>query len=136
MKIILASKSKRRIFLLKKTGLNFRVIKSNLNESLIEFGNSPKKYCQKLSILKAQLVAKDNPDNLIIAADTIVNIKNKILEKPLDYNDAVKMLKCLRGKEHFVHTGVAIISLFNKISINFVIHRIKLILTAKLNISI
>jgi len=119
MKIILASKSSRRNYLLKKLIKDFIVIDSKFDESLIKI-KTPKKYCQKLAVLKAQHVAQKNTDSIVIAADTIVSIKNKILEKPSNYDEAFKMLKLLSGDTHFVHTGVSIISISNKIYINFI----------------
>ena len=119
MKIILASKSSRRSYLLKKLIKDFTIIDSKLDESLIK-NKKPKEYCQKLAVLKAQRVAQNNTDCIIIAADTIVSIKNNILGKPSSYDEAFKMLKLLSGKIHFVHTGVSIISPSNKSHVNFI----------------
>ena len=116
MKIILASKSPRRKDLLNKTGLKFEIVDSKLDESLIPT-TEPKKYCQKLAMLKAELVLKKYPQDLILAADTIVCINNKILEKPIDKNDAFNMLTLLSGCTHKVYTGVSILS--KKINLNF-----------------
>ena len=116
MNVILASKSKRRERLLKKLGLNFKIIDSKLDESNIKF-KRPHLYCQKLANMKANLVLEKNPDSLIIGADTIVYIDNKILEKPSNYKEAFNMLKMLSGKKHSVYTGVSILSKF--ININF-----------------
>tara|TARA_B100001029_G_C15039465_1_gene442533 strand:+ start:732 stop:1301 length:570 start_codon:yes stop_codon:yes gene_type:complete len=118
MKIILASKSSRRSYLLKKLIKDFTIIDSKFDESLIK-NKKPKEYCQKIAISKAQSVAQKNADSIVIAADTIVSIKNNILEKPSSYNEAFKMLKLLSGSTHFVHTGVSIIYPFNKSNVNF-----------------
>ena len=118
MKIILASKSSRRSYLLKRLVKDFTIIDSKFDESLIKNKN-PKEYCQELAILKAQHVAQKNANSIVIAADTIVSIKNNILGKPSNYDEAFKMLKLLSGKTHLVHTGVSIISKFNKPYINF-----------------
>ena len=97
MNVILASKSKRRERLLKKLGLNFKIIDSKLDESNIKF-KRPHLYCQKLANMKANLVLEKNPNSLVIGADTIVYVDNKILEKPSNYKEAFNMLKMLSGK--------------------------------------
>ena len=61
---------------------------------------------------------KKYPRGLILGADTIVCIDNKILEKPANYNESFAMLRLLSGKTHYVHTGVSILS--KKTSLNFV----------------
>lgn len=119
MKIILASKSPRRKQLLKKILNNFEIIDSKLDESKIKL-NTPKKYCLNLAQLKAKNVVKKFPKDLIIAADTIVCIKNNILGKPNNYNEAFEMIKSLSNRTHIVYTAVSIISEINKININFV----------------
>ena len=117
MKIILASKSPRRKDLLKKAGIKFKIIDSKLDESTIPL-IEPKKYCQKLATLKAEAILKKHPQDLILAADTIVCIDNKILEKPIDKQDAFNMLTLLSGRTHKVYTGVSILS--KKTDLNFV----------------
>jgi len=117
MKLILASKSKRRYNLLKKLKINFQVIDSKLDESQMK-ETDPLLHCQKLAHLKAEIVLKKNLKSVIIGADTIVCINKKILEKPTDYNDAFRMLKLLSGKLHSVYTGISILTKSKKI--NFV----------------
>ena len=107
--IILASKSKRRHDLLKKTGIDFEVIESRLDESLIK-NNNPKLYCQELAKLKAQTVLNKKPTSTVIGADTIVYLNEKILEKPQNYNEAFRMLRMLSGEIHSVYTGVSILT--------------------------
>ena len=119
MNIILASKSKRRHYLLKKLIKDFKIIDSSFDESTIKIKN-PKKHCQKLAISKAETVSKKNFDSIIIAADTIVSINNKILEKPSNYKESFNMLKLLSGKIHSVHTGVSIICREKNINFNFI----------------
>ena len=107
--IILASKSSRRHKLLKNLKINFKIVDSNFDETSIKIKN-PEKYCEKLSFLKANTVSKIYQNDTIIAADTIVCINNKILEKPLNYKEAFNMLKLLSGKIHYVYTGVTILA--------------------------
>lgn len=112
-KIILASGSPRRKELLEKLGLEFEVIKSDVDESVIDI-TSPKRLVAKLAELKAEDIAnRENvvSDNLIISADTIVAYKNEILGKPKDDLDAMRMLKMLNNKKHQVYTGMCIIDM-------------------------
>ena len=107
MKIILASGSPRRRELLKEIGLEFEVHKPEADESHSE-NEKPEELCERLSRLKALAVAREFPDCLIIAADTIVVIDGKILGKPHDKNEAFTMLKTLAGREHEVLTGISV----------------------------
>jgi septum formation protein len=106
--IILASKSPRRQFLIKELGLDFEIRTRDTDESF------PKKLKGKQIALylckkKAEPFRKElKPNDLLITADTIVWIGNKVLNKPANYKEAVKMLKMLSGKMHTVYTGVCI----------------------------
>jgi len=62
-----------------------------------------------LSRRKAERVARDLPDGLVIGADTVVALDGEILEKPKDAADAVRMLSRLSGRTHEVFTGVALV---------------------------
>ncbi|MBB6062450.1 septum formation protein [Thermosipho japonicus] len=103
MKIILASKSPRRIELLKLLKIDFEVIPSNLDENIKE--RDPKLLAEKLSYLKAMSIKKDG---VVLAADTVVTLNKEIFGKPRDYKEAFRMLKSLSGKWHTVITGVTI----------------------------
>jgi septum formation protein len=106
--IILASKSPRRQFLLKELGLCFEIRTKEVDESF------PKKLKGRqiaLYLCKKKAEAFKNElrsNDLLITADTIVWIGNKVLNKPAGYNEAVKMLQLLSGKMHTVYTGVCI----------------------------
>ena len=117
-KIILASKSSRRKQLLSRILDDFKIINSNLDESKIKI-DDPAKYCRNLSYLKAKTVSKNFKNDIVIGADTIVFLNNTILGKPKDYNEAFNMLKRLSGQTHTVFTGVTILSINNKVNINF-----------------
>ena len=106
-RIILASGSPRRRELLKDIGLDFEIYKPDVDESRLN-NEPPQDLCLRLSRLKAEAGAKKFPDCIIIAADTIVVIDNKILGKPHDREDAFNMLKTLQGREHEVITGVSV----------------------------
>lgn len=107
-KIILASKSPRRKALLKNIGLKFTVEVSDVKEKTDDNIN-PREIAENLSFEKARKIAKKHKDAIIIAADTFVVFKNKILGKPKTEKNAEKMLKLLSGKQHFVITGFTII---------------------------
>ena len=106
MNIILASKSPRRKMLLDRLKCKFKVIPANIDESKISTKMNPQSYCISLAKNKAKQISTMHPSALIIGADTIVVIKNKILNKPKNKLQAKKMLKTLSGKTHEVHTGV------------------------------
>ena len=109
MGIILASQSPRRRELLTLAGIEYKVIVSDCDETIKE-NISPENAVKTLSERKAMAVFENNRDAVIIAADTVVAIEDKILGKPKDTEDAINMLKLLSGKKHQVSTGVCIIS--------------------------
>ena len=108
MKLILASTSPRRKFLLAQKGLVFDVVAPNFDEKF-EDNNFSYEKILNVSLNKA-LSIKDNVDenSIILSADTIVVYNDKILLKPKDKKDAFKMLKELSGNEHFVVTAYTI----------------------------
>ena len=108
-KIILGSSSPRRADILKRLKLDYEIIPSGYVEphDQTDFSYS---YVESLAYNKALYVAKKlDYDALVIGADTIVVINNKILGKPKDRQDAYNTLKLLSGKTHFVVTGVAVV---------------------------
>ncbi|MAZ55992.1 MAG: septum formation protein Maf [Flavobacteriales bacterium] len=112
--IILGSKSPRRIELLKLMGLNIQVRKLDIDESYPK-SLSPIQTALFLSRKKANAYVISNQD-ILICADTIVYIKNLILEKPKNKIEAQKMLEKLSNRRHFVVTGVTIKTSNNEIS--------------------
>lgn len=106
-KIILASGSPRRKELLKQIFDEFEVIPSDVEE--IVPNNIPTdKTAEFLANLKAEHIAKQYSDAIVIGADTIVICENEIMGKPKDLDDSRRMLRKLSGKSHCVITGVAI----------------------------
>lgn len=108
-KIILGSSSPRRADILKKLKLDYEIIPSGYVEphDQTDFSYS---YVENLAYNKALDVAnRINEDALVIGADTIVVVDNKILGKPKDRQDAYDTLKMLSGRTHIVVTGVAVI---------------------------
>ena len=117
-KKILASKSPRRIEILKMIGLDFDIAPSKLDEK-IKINLTGKPFAKYWSKEKAKLISNQYPDSLVIGADTIVIFKNQILGKPKDKNDSKNMLKMLSGNMHQVITGVSLICKNKKISKTF-----------------
>ncbi len=118
--MILASGSPRRRDLLEQAGLEFEVIVSDVEEIVTK--TNPDEVVLELSEQKCEAVANDFMQNvpsnlgnlidletggiLVIGADTVVSLDNKILGKPEDAKDALKMLMNLSGRVHEVYTGV------------------------------
>lgn len=106
--IILASASPRRKELLALTGLKFRVDAGDYKEDLgLEL--KPHDLAKYLSREKARSVSKKYHDALIIAADTFIVFRDKLLGKPLTDKEAVRMLAMLNGKSHAVITGYTVL---------------------------
>ena len=108
--LILASASPRRAELLKLLRVKFRIIPSDATEVVHEH-LTPLEICQLNAHRKARAVAKRIPDALVIGADTLVFLDNKILGKPRNLADARRMLARLQGRTHQVVTGVSLIQL-------------------------
>ena len=118
--IILASASPRRKELLEKLRFKFAVEPGNCEED-IDPELEPHEIVRRLSVLKAQSVAAGHKNAIVIAADTIGLIGNKILGKPHTENEARKMLSAINGKPHTVITGFTILdTATNKILTNTV----------------
>ena len=107
MRFILASQSPRRRELLASIGLAFDVMPSDVPE-VHQPGESPEEYVARLSRDKAAAVAAKHEDAWIIAADTTVLLGDELLEKPVDDDDAKRMLAIIAGKTHIVYTGVTL----------------------------
>lgn len=105
---ILASASPRRSELLNNIGLNFKVIVSDVEEDEIMPDNLNNGLIEN-ALRKGEVVAKLNPNALIISADTIVLLDHHIMGKPADEKDARKMLKKLSGRTHEVMTAFGLI---------------------------
>jgi septum formation protein len=107
--IILASKSPRRQFLLKELGLDFEVMSKDIEEdypSHLKREEIVEYLCEHKANAFADQIMDDK--TLIITADTIVWLNEKVLNKPKDFNDAVIMLKHISGNMHEVISGVCL----------------------------
>ena len=110
MNWILASGSPRRRELLEMLGVPDLTIRPAKGPERATPGAGPEQTVRELSLHKAQEVAQTcAPEDIIIAADTIVYLDGAILGKPKDHDDAVRMLTALSGREHIVYTGVAVL---------------------------
>lgn len=113
MKVILASKSPRRIEILHRHGIDAAIMPTDTDETLPE-GIGMHDAVETLAKRKAEAcyeAVKDDPEwsgHIIIGADTIV-WKNELMGKPVDHDDAYRMLDSIRGTFHYVVTGVALI---------------------------
>ncbi|MEQ1600434.1 MAG: Maf family protein [Methylophilaceae bacterium] len=111
-KIYLASRSPRRAELLQQIGVNFAVLPSDIDESVLP-GEQPQAYVLRLAHAKAQacqyyLQASALPQLPILAADTTVSLDGQILGKPETVEEARSMLSQMSGRWHEVHTGLAL----------------------------
>jgi len=106
--IILASSSPRRAELLKKVVRKFKIIPSKVDEANIP-APSPKSFCIKAALAKAKDIAEKHKNAVVIGADTIIALGKKIIGKPKNKRDAVRILKSLAGRTHQVITGLAVV---------------------------
>ncbi|MGI6028627.1 MAG: Maf family protein [Candidatus Heteroscillospira sp.] len=109
MRIILASGSPRRRELLEMLGVKNLTIHPAVGEEIIPPGAGPEQTVMALAAGKcSEVAALYGPEDLIIAADTVVAAEGKILGKPRTREEAVSMLGSLSGREHRVFTGLAV----------------------------
>jgi septum formation protein len=107
-KLILASGSPRRAEILTAVGWEFEKQVADVDET--EFsGEKPEDYVRRLARTKAETVATNHKNALVLGADTTVVIDNQIIGKPKDLDDAGRMLRMLSGNWHEVLTGVALV---------------------------
>ena len=112
-KIILASKSKVRKEILDKNGLNCEVQPSNIDEDIVKESlekqkASPEEVSKNLAELKANKVSQKFTEEFVIGADSVIDLKGKIISKPTDRNRAYEILKSLNGETHYLISSVCI----------------------------
>ena len=107
MNVILASQSPRRRELLGLTGLPFIVRAADIDETM-DSGKAPFDEVARVSRLKAEAVAR-KPEDVVIAADTIVVCEGEVLGKPRNEADAFRILSLLSGRHHEVMTGMTVV---------------------------
>ena len=106
--IILASGSPRRRELLELLGMSFEAHPA-ADEEIPESAESPSAFAVRAARAKALLVAENYPRSPVLASDTVVEIDNRVLGKPISTADARAMLRMLSGRSHQVHTAVALV---------------------------
>ena len=112
-KIILASKSKVRKKILEENGINCVVEPANIDEdlvkdSLLKEGALPTIVSKNLAELKANKVSQKKNGELVLGADSIIDLNNKIISKPSNRNEALAILKKLNGRKHYLISSVCI----------------------------
>jgi septum formation protein len=105
--VILASQSPRRRELLSLIGIAHDVRPADIDETVWP-GEQPVPHCERLARGKAHTLAVQYPDAVVIGSDTLVVVDGAILGKPRDRADAIAMLERLSGRDHAVHTAVAV----------------------------
>jgi septum formation protein len=106
VRVVLASASPRRRELLNLVGIAHEARPAGVDETLFD-GESPTAHAERLALAKAHAISGTEPDALVLAADTIVVVDDRILGKPRDAGEAREMLVALSGRTHTVVTGVA-----------------------------
>ena len=107
-RLILGSQSPRRVDLMREAGYAYEVIPADVEEAMDASLKPPALTCANAA-LKANHVATQHPDALVIGADTLVYLDEAPLGKPSDLEEAVRMVTSLAGRTHQVCTGVALV---------------------------
>jgi septum formation protein len=105
--LILASASPRRADLLRQLGLDADTRPAHVDETYLD-GESPTEHVERLARAKAEAIAADAPNALVIGGDTVVVDGSRVMGKPGSDEEAVEMLMSLAGREHHVLSGVAV----------------------------
>ena len=113
VKIILASKSAVREKILLDNNIHCEVVHSKLDEEplkekLIMNKAEPDQIAQNLASLKAKKVSDKFTDRLVLGADSVINLNGELISKPTDRKQALKILKKLNGKIHYLTSSVSI----------------------------
>ena len=111
--IILASKSKVRKDILSTNGIHCRVVPSNVDEDSVKISltsdkASPEIISKNLAELKANKVSAKFPNQLVIGADSVIDLNGDVISKPNNRNEALEILKSLNGKKHDLISSVCI----------------------------
>ena len=109
MNLVLASQSPRRKELLSILGLPFTVMPASIEEVPFQ-GETPEAFVARAAREKGLEVASRVSRSVVLSADTVVTIDGEILGKPADEHDAVRMLRKLSGRDHWVYTAVTVVN--------------------------
>jgi septum formation protein len=111
--LVLASQSPRRKELLSILGIPFTVVPSSIREIPVP-GESAEVFAARVAREKGADVAERVAGSVVLAADTVVTIDDEILGKPVDEDDAVRMLSTLSGRDHWVCTAISVTNQLKK----------------------
>tara|TARA_A100000164_G_scaffold261904_1_gene233850 strand:- start:371 stop:958 length:588 start_codon:yes stop_codon:yes gene_type:complete len=111
--IILASKSQVRKQILDKNNINSEVCASNVDEdvikkSLLKDGANPELISKSLAELKANKISQKEPNEIVLGADSVIDLNGEIISKPKNRQEALDILKKLNGKKHYLISSVCI----------------------------
>lgn len=110
MKIVLASTSPRRAQILRDAGFEFETIAPQVVEQP-HIGETPRELVGRLALEKARAAAaRSNSESVVIGADTAIVVDGAVVGKPVDLEDAGRILRLLSGRSHEVITGIAVIT--------------------------
>ena len=112
-KIILASSSGVRKKILNQNGINCKIIPANVDEeivkeSLLKEKATPETISKNLAELKANKVSEKKPNELVLGADSVIDLNGKLISKPKNREDAIKILEKLNGQKHQLISSVCI----------------------------
>ena len=112
-KVVLASKSKVRKKILEENGIICEVKPANIDEdlvkeSLIKKGANPEIISKNLAELKANKISQKLNGEIVLGADSVIDLNGKIISKPSDRQEALEILKKLNGKKHFLISSACI----------------------------
>jgi len=112
-KIILASKSEVRKKILNQNGINCEVVPANVDEeivkeSLLKEKATPEIISKNLAELKANKVSEKKPNELVLGADSVIDLNGQLISKPKNREDAIKILEKLNGQKHQLISSVCI----------------------------
>ena len=116
--IILASKSEVRKKILDENQIKFTVEPSNLDEdevkkSLLNEGATPELISKNLAELKANKVSQMKSGEIVLGADSVIDLNGKLISKPISRKEAINILILLNGRSHFLISSVCILSLIH-----------------------
>lgn len=114
--LLLASTSPRRKEIMDFFTLPYKQVPPPFDEATIDFAGCPEKYVKTLSEGKALSVLEKHPDQLVLAADTVVVYEGKVYEKPKDKKHAIEMLMQLQGTWHQVYSGITLVNKDQRLS--------------------
>lgn len=115
-KIILATKSPYRKEAFACLDLNFVIEGSEVDENFSGRPDDPKKLVLELAKRKAEFVARNHKEGIVIGFDSIGWFEGKVLEKPKDRQESLKRIKMLSGKNHYFYTGIHVINVLKNIT--------------------